>query len=411
MTMIFKIVIRKILNNKFKSLLIVGNFVLVMIFSILFLFLYKNIEGFFVDKQVGELDFYKFEITGKNNVPLLFSFTGNVNNQLNKVSDDLANDPNIERHYNLYSTKLPISIIIDFFGSQIETDILLFAISDNFFKDHWVNIDKHEMPIWLSQNLMDFYNLQVANGDFFPKMWKALFMSVKVNIFFGKSTFLNRKWDTVIEKQWKITVLDSILPMIGITLPYSKVQEVTKDVKNMEFNMYRIVGYAKDFQYIKTLQNRYSEDYSVVSTDDKLNKVKENLLAVKYLFVGINFIVVWVLFSFVVYVVYFLIDSNKNIFRVVRLHGAGRLKILSILIVEQLVYLTTSIGLVYALFATFQSSAISLINGIFHEKYLLSYQFTWVHSTELYLVLGFYVLLILVTTVVFSFKEWTKKFD
>lgn len=80
--------------------------------------------------------------------------------------------------------------------------------------------------------------------------------------------------------------------MIGITLPYSKVQEVTKDVKNMEFNMYRIVGYAKDFQYIKTLQNRYSEDYSVVSTDDKLNKVKENLLAVKYLFVGINFIVV-----------------------------------------------------------------------------------------------------------------------
>lgn len=134
--MIFKIVIRKILNNKFKSLLIVGNFVLVMIFSILFLFLYKNIEGFFVDKQVGELDFYKFEITGKNNVPLLFSFTGNVNNQLNKVSDDLANDPNIERHYNLYSTKLPISIIIDFFGSQIETDILLFAISDNFFKDH-----------------------------------------------------------------------------------------------------------------------------------------------------------------------------------------------------------------------------------------------------------------------------------
>ncbi|MEF2174973.1 MAG: hypothetical protein V3575_00765, partial [Candidatus Absconditabacteria bacterium] len=77
--MILKIIIRKILNNKFKSTLIVGNFVLVMAFSILFLFLYKNIEGFFVDKQVGELDFYKFEITGKNNVPLLFSFTGSSN--------------------------------------------------------------------------------------------------------------------------------------------------------------------------------------------------------------------------------------------------------------------------------------------------------------------------------------------
>ncbi|MEF2175497.1 MAG: hypothetical protein V3575_03400, partial [Candidatus Absconditabacteria bacterium] len=349
--------------------------------------------------------------TGKNNVPLLFSFTGSSNDQLNQVSEQLAKDPNIEKHYNLYSTKLPISIVIDFFGNQIETDILLFAISDNFFKDNGVNIDKYEMPIGLSQNLMDFYNLQVANGDFFPKMGKPLFMSVKVKIFFGKSTFLNRKGDTVIEKQGKITVLDSILPMIGLTLPYSKVQAVTKDVKNMEFNLYRIVGYAKDFQYIKTLQNRYSEDYSVVSTDDKLNKVRENLLAVKYLFVGINFIVVGVLFSFVVYVVYFLIDSNKNIFRVVRLHGAGRLKILSILLVEQLVYLTVSIGLVYGLFATFQNPAISVINGIFQEKYLLSYQFTGLHSTELYYVLGFYVLLILLTTLVFSFKEWTKKFD
>lgn len=408
--MIIKLLISKIIKNKFKSFLIMMTLFVWVLFTLFLLFFYNNIENFFIKKWIWEVSFKKFDIYPKS-AAWTFNMSNSWydNNTLQKF-ENLKLDPNIEKVYYFYNTDLPVSIKINLFNNTIDTDIFLFIVSDNFFVDHHLaDMSWDVLNFWVSQSLIDFYNLQLANWEFFPTVPQELFYTIKFDVYFGKSVFLNFAVNDLVKK-WRIAVIDNVLPVLWLTMPYTSAMSVLNSIDRWKVRLNRVSWYVKDESYIKTIEQQFS--WFQVSSDQKaISKIKDKLIGLRIFLIFLNIAVVILLFNFVVYIVYTLIESNSKIFQVFRVHWSSKFTILKIILFEVLIYTIVALLFVMLTYFCIRFLFLESINIWLNKTYKFNYNLISLSLNNLFVVFVLYIVFIVFVSVFTSYKHWNKNFE
>lgn len=408
--MLWRLVYNRILNNKLKTILVLLTFSISIFFTIFIFFFYNNVENFFIKKWIWDVNFKKFDIYLKSSVSSISLNNSGFNDSNLKKLDELKTDPNIDKLYYFYNTKLPFSIKIDVFWNTIDTDVFLFAVSDNFFKDHNItNFSWNVLNFAISQSLIEFYNLQLANWDYFPRVPQDLFYTINFDSYFGKSVFLKFSVNDYVRK-WKISIIDNVLPVVWLTLPYSNAKQIFEKLWRDDIMLNRIVWYAKQESYVWEIEKKFS-DFNVSSDQKVISKIQNKLVWLKLFLIGLNIAVLILLMNFLVYIVYSILESNKNIFHVFRTHGASKFKILQIILIEILYYILPVVVFVIVVNYIFSKWLLLFISNWINNNYYINYLMIPMSFTEICLLLSIFILLIVALTVFSTINEWNREFE
>lgn len=408
--MIWRLIYHKISKNILKTILIIATFFMTVFFTIFMLFFYNNVENFFIKKWIWDVNFKRFDIYLKSAVSSI-SLSNSWFDQasISKINE-LKFDPNIDKLYYFYNTKLPFSIKIDMFWNKIDTDVFLFVVSDNFFSDHWItNLSWDVLNFGISQSLIEFYNLQLANWEYFPKVPQELFYGISFDTFFWKSVFMNFAVNDYTQK-WKIAVIDNILPVIWLTLPYSSAEKIFNQLWRNDILLNRVVWYAKTEWYVNVIESKFPE-FSISSDQKIISKIEDKLLWLRVFLLLLNIVVVVVLINFLIYIIFSIIDWNKEIFHVFRVHWSSRAKMLWLIVIEMIYYILPVVLIIYLMYLLFNRYFFLYISKLLNEKFLLNYLLIPISFYELSLILIGFVVFVIGVSLISSIKVYTKKFE
>jgi hypothetical protein len=243
----------------------------------------------------------------------------------------------------------------------------------------------------------------------FPKIPEKLVYTVWIELFFWRSTFFNY-WSKSITKNWKIVSMSSESPLVWMTIPYSQWKEILDEIGKWKIILYKAVWYVKNTKYINEIKNKY-DDFTVRTNEDRILKIKNKLSILEDVLKLLNGVITLILICFLIYVIFSIINENKKIFETFRLHGAWKITILKLILIEIWTYVFVAISITTTFWVLFKYWIVDNINKIIAEQYYLEYQIQSINNIEMLKIICGYILIISILTLVFSWKEWNKKFE
>lgn len=387
-----------------KAVLIVSVLSISIMATIVVWRLYDNIQWFLM-QQSG---LYEYESALE--IKETWSRAGLIGNKSN-IADipdfsQVLNDPDIQKKYVVSNVNLPIQARVKIAWQVIGTDIIVFAVSDNFFE--WY-AGASPFPIAISEFMINVYNTQLADETTLPKISKSLIGLAQVELDFGASAIFDIAGYSVV-KTWKISKVSGMLPLWFI-IPESVAKQALQEANNGTIHPYKVIAVVDDPAKIPVITTRYQNDFVVVSSYDKTKQIQERIVGVKNLFLVINCSILLILVSFLIYTTFSIVEQNQRSFRVFRIHGATPQTILFTLIGQVTIYSLLA-GIVSVILVSLGSFIlIPSINTMFSQTYGLQYLMqqptVYVYMTA---VISHIILFALLTTI-FSWWEWSRKFE
>lgn len=405
--MILKLILNKIIKSKFKSILIIFSILISIFFTVFSVLLYKNIENFFINQNIWEDSERMFEIIVKDSAAWLFFKDKSKNLENIDLLYELEKDENIEKMHFFYNIDIPVSSKINFLWQEIDTDIFIFLVSDNYFEEK--ELGKKYIPISISNSLINLYNVQLANDTLFPKIPEKLVYTVWIELFFGRSTFFDY-WSQAVTKRWKIVKMSTESPLVWLTIPYSQWKNILDKIGKWKITLYKAVWYVHNEKHINKIKKEYS-DFTVKTNEDKVLKIKNKLSILEDVLKLLNIIITLILVCFLIYVTFSIINENKKIFQTFRLHWAWNIKILRLILTEILLYVFVAIIVMILFWILFKYWMIDKINWMISEQYYLDYQIYLISRIDIAKIIVWYIVVISLLTIIFSWREWNKKFE
>lgn len=407
--MLRKLLWNKITDQTHKTTLIVWGLFLAMLCTSMLWVVYTNIERFLLDQSHSISYTNTVEITRKGSRGFLIGKQNDDEKDIQKKLLSLTDNPAFTKAYVLYSFSLPVSAKISIVSKDIITDMFIFVLSDNFFADKNIAIDGHTIPIALSKTILTLYNTQIANATLFPELPEWLLWFMDIVITFGKSDFFGVNGKTL-DRNAKIQTVDPILP-IGFVIPYSVAQDVIHDMGKWSMAPYKVVWFLRDGANLTSIRTDYDKDFTIVTDAEKIHQVHDKLTGVVYFFQWLTAIIIAILVVFLVYITYSVIEHNRKIFQTLRLHGASDMHILRVLWMEILMYGCISLvcyGLGVAVIDIWALPGLGfLVQHQMHTPFVVENLGIW---SLVSIGMG-YVFLFLLLWTIFSYREWSKKFE
>lgn len=137
---------------------------------------YSNIQRFLTEQSHG-LDYTNTIDLKRKESSQGFMITSKVSSkdaELQKKLLDFTKNPALEKAYVFYSMSLPATALLHIAGTEMESDMFIFAASDSFFIDKNIPLNNTDIPIALNKSLLTMYNTQIANSTIFPELPEAL---------------------------------------------------------------------------------------------------------------------------------------------------------------------------------------------------------------------------------------------
>jgi hypothetical protein len=329
-----------------------------------------------------------------------------------KISDTeqdfsvLLTDPDIQDVYVVSNVNLPVQARINIAGQTIGTDIIVFAISDSFFS--WVNSSQW-FPIAISEFMINVYNTQLADETTLPRISKSLIGLAQVELDFWASGIFDIPWSSVL-RVGRIAKVSGMLP-IGFVVPESVARSAIQELRQWTINPYKTIAVVDDPSKIPIITDRYKKDFIVISSYDKTKQIQDRIAWVKMFFLIINCSIVLILVSFLIYTTFSIVEQNQRSFRVFRVHGATPQTILLTLVGQVTAY--SSLASILGLSIVYSSSivVIPMINSLFVDTYGLQYLIQYPTLAVYSMAIWAHILLFAVLISIFSFPEWSKKFE
>lgn len=156
------------------------------------------------------------------------------------------------------------SVEVELFGSKLQTDSLIFGAPEEIVVDElqqkeaqsWKNFSLAEIggkfpplekavpvgtvPVVVSRQLIDFYNLSIAPGNNLPGISEKVFLGKEIHIFPGYSSFFNHGERPTKELIGKIVGFSNRVELLGITIPIHSVQALNQSEGRIEKNYSKI---------------------------------------------------------------------------------------------------------------------------------------------------------------------------
>jgi len=363
--MLFEIIIKKILKEKFLSFLIILAMSSSIFFLLSFTLIYKNIENTYTQKTLWNIDSKSFYLQDKDKSSM--NKVSNIflkgENKLDKALKEIKTNPNIKSYYVIYNIPIESFAVFKLWSIKFNTDIIPYAISDSFFEEKW-------KKDWfaISDKIIDIYNSQFWSSGQFPKFSMQILKILDIDLTFGKSSFSERSKTIKIED--KINIIDSSLPLIWISIKESKAKEILKSYPNNKLVVNKIYAELKDEKYIEEIIKKYEKDFNLGYSQKLLLKAKSDLEMIRYTFIALGIIIISILSLFIFYVTYNIYFKNKNMFFIFRSLWSSNFVILKYTILELSTYFIVSSLLWLWVFIYLQS----LISGLNLSEIIYNFQ-------------------------------------
>lgn len=310
--MLIKIVIQNIKKHKILWLLTVITLSIAIVSINILNWIFFNIEKNLQISQFWTDQENKFIITPKDKK--IFSL---FSKNLTSVYNELKKDPNIKEIYWIYLVKIPTHANIRFWSIDFYTDILLYA------SDKWNlhSLEKY-INLWLNPTAINILNLQL-NIIPITKITLEKLQKIDITLIFWKNSFLSFK--NFEKKKWKITLLDSNLPLLGLTIDYKIAQKIVNKIW-WNIQLIKIIGYTKDLKYLLSLKNKYP-DFNIITKYDILTNVEKKLTWIKLAITIIKIIIAILALSFFLILAINIKEKNSCLANVLKYNQAKKYQI------------------------------------------------------------------------------------
>lgn len=320
--MFWKFIYNDFVQNKFKNILVIFTFFIVMFFSISIFILDKNLNQFIFDQTwISE------RLKNPNMLevmPKSWTLEAILLDREDDSNDEiisLENDDRVHKIYYFYNTRFPNSLWINLFWTEIKTDFLMYIASDELFtKSSFKNDD---IPLWISKKLLDLYNFELSNNSLFPRITESQLSLLKFDLKFNHSNIFNIKGNDY-SWAWRINTVDNNFPLLWLTIPYSKAKKIFENIWEKKINIHKSLVFLKD----KNMINSFVQDYpnlNIKTLESEKENITNKLFVIKAFMFFVLSVVVFVLISFMFFLTHSIVFDNKNIFKILISHGASSL--------------------------------------------------------------------------------------
>ncbi|GAB0174968.1 MAG: hypothetical protein HHAS10_08470 [Candidatus Altimarinota bacterium] len=401
------------MNKNFFSLLIVmirtpwrsiSMFLVVIIISLSGLLLLtgeKNILRALEYYQYSPLDERRFTLSIDTDIFSLFSRDSKGIDPI--VSKNLENDSEIESITRFTLVEIPVLAKFGMFTFSLETDMPIFAVSDNA-------LTGSHTPMGISQILIDFYNKEFSGtSPFFPLFTKDMVLGQKVTLEFGKSKLFTFDSHSSTPLAGVITSIKNDYPGFGIMIQETQVKEKLSEIGVSLGNPYKIIGYMKDPSYKKELEKKYGTDFRLEFDEEAVKKLKEKAQAFRYIIRTLGI----ALASILIIIFGFLLSGysreRSDVYRLFQMLGITGIRSRVFLLLEPVLLVAFGIIMGYILFRYIEKYILSslahmLLNqGIDFPLFVANPQSVLILSLFLF---GVILILIFIEDILMRKKQW-----
>ena len=381
--MLLKLILKNIKNNKFIAFISIFVIYIVIFFSSFLNFIYMNINNILINETIWQNE-KKFTLEVKK-WHFISSKLG-LKQDLSSYYQVLKKDKNIKNIFGIYQVNIPIQAVISFLGMKFKTDIFVFA--SNKYKQKKDNIN-----IWISPNLLNLYNTQIAN-NFLPVINKNILSSLKINLNFWKNSFI--QYNNAIQKTWYVKKMDPDFPLFWITIPYNLAQNTQKQLWKWSIKLIKIIGYVKKNNYLQSIKEKYKNKLNIQTLDDSKTKINQQTKIVKNIFNVIKYIIYTIMVSFLILLAIHTYNKNEKNIKVLYYHGASFLQRFNIVFIEMLIYFLIAVIINVIIVWIFNKYFIEIINKQIITYGLYGINITWISFLNVMLntIISFIIIII-----------------
>ncbi len=267
---------------------------------------YKNLINFYVWFYWFEDKNYKFEIVPESK--WLISYFFDKNSWLFKKLVKRLTQYSLSWYKIYRRLNLPASLELNFFWTNLITDIFIFWIE----KDN--NFSWKKVKFYVSSKFLSFYNSQISDNKYFPKLTVNLLKNLYVKVTIWKSYFFNfSSLNKKLVLTWNLWYFDEDLPLIWLGVDYGVLKKYNLEDKLVPI---KFVWYAKDLRQFIKIKHEISGKVKFISYDSVKIKAQQNTMVIKYWLIVWSLIVGLILFVFLIYILYSSFYMEKDIWYV-----------------------------------------------------------------------------------------------
>ncbi len=273
------------------------------------------------------------------------------------VLNELRAIPGVESVRGEMVLEFPASLDVSILGTRFETDSPIYGVDDEIFNKLARNntAPAGTLPILISRDLVDIYNLGIAQAINKPMINEEILGGFELNVMLGYSSFFR---DTPIEGKktlpGKIVGITDAIPIIGITVPKSVVAQLNKEHIGEDYIPKYTRAYVQKSNttsYQEITQKIDSLGFDAFSVEEQVQGVQNQLsfvIVFFYILVGVVFCLIILLFYYLFFTHY---RDRRYMFGLIRALGGsgGQVLLLFGIQVCMILLIGTLVGSVIAL--------------------------------------------------------------
>lgn len=258
--------------------------------------LHLGVQQFLTSKAVAAIGVNEIVVRPKFRKSLMV--TKQESKEITQAAlEEVQNIPGVSTVYPIMGLRMPTSVQLNLFSNTLESDAPVFGVAPEFVESDLAdpnsfNASAPELPVVLSKDLVDFFNAGFAASLGQPQINEELLLGRTFTLFLGYSSFLGFKGPDVVEVPARIVGLSNKVPVIGISIPLTKVQEYSTRFQREEGKVNSLfVTVESPVQVEPISQQIENMGYATDSLQKRISGVKDNLKILTLILGSISLII------------------------------------------------------------------------------------------------------------------------
>ena len=262
--------------------------------------------------------------------------------------------------------KIPVKLEIDFWDKFFETDVPVYGMDFNFLKIDSIELEKGNLPVVISERLLDVYNTSLAESTGLPRLSKEGLLGRKIDIIFGQSSFFTFNSEKIKRMPAKVAALSKLVPVVGITIPLHEAEKIVQEFQNInsdELKYSALYLQTEDATKNTEIQAQIEEmGFRVFSLQEAQKSLNQLIWYVKKLIQIIGGLVLFIALFSVSMTLLMSVMERKQEIGILRSLGMQKMSVSLLVLIE---------GFLVGFFAYFLGMLIALVSIKLTDSFLL----------------------------------------
>ncbi len=347
---LFRLSLKNLRYNSVRIFFVFMGLVSISVILYVLISLSEGIRTNIIDKYLQTIPVNEIQVSKKSfvmNIPFLNNFSFNSNAEITDTTlAQITAIAGVNKVYPLLNINFPVSILIELWGFQFNSDLAVTGISSELIESDNLQLSRKfiydmkkdaNIPALVSYSIIDLYNSNFSEANKLPKISYKAIIGRHFTLTFGKSIqFASNNKEKKI--RCEISGLSKRADLLGLTIPLETVKQLNKWYKPDYQPSYSSVilktSAVKDMPIVsEKIRKMGFNVYSLNEIVDKINIVSFGILAIVLIvIISISTAVVFNIFNYYMT----LIKSQEQDIKIMRLIGFSNSNIRRLYIFQSL---------------------------------------------------------------------------